>query len=116
MQSNTDPRELLLHCLSSKVDQNWTSEYLARVKFRLAMVWDAAGKPDEDIQRLKNEALLIQRQYACHFLPFKTLPGPEPSEMVIYDHMIPIEGGRSTTGQLRTDLSSMGRIVELLDE
>lgn len=104
---------MLLHCLSVETDQNWTSEYLPRVKLRLALVWDDGRKNRDKAQRLKREAEIIRKGYS-YAHPFVLVEGQEPTDVVIYDHMAPVEGGRSTTGQLRTSLCNIPSIADIL--
>jgi len=91
---------MLQYCLSVKDNTSWTINYAARAKARLAKILRTKHGDEQTALMLENEAQLIKREFDCHFLPFTAITGEESQEMVEYDHMIPIEGGRSTIGQL----------------
>ncbi|KAL4900328.1 hypothetical protein BDW74DRAFT_96393 [Aspergillus multicolor] len=105
---------MLLHCLETEVNQTWTSDYVARIKYRLAGLLKRKER-HEDASRLVVEAQHIRENHARYFRPFEVLPGSESADMVVYDQMIPIEGGRSTIGQLRVSPLEMPEITNLLE-
>lgn len=80
------------------------------------MVMEDNGKSPTDIQSLKADARRIRDELNQDPLPFTLTEGKDPDEMVIYDHMVPCEGGRSTIGRLRTNISSLPLIAELLSQ
>lgn len=105
---------MLTHCLDPKYRESWTPEYFARVKYRLA---DILSKDDDQmayVRKLRDEALEIRREHEKFFLPFEISAGKAAETMVLYDHMVPIEGGRSTAGQFKADISGIGDISDAL--
>jgi tetratricopeptide (TPR) repeat protein len=100
-------RELLEYCLAVETNNTWTQGYVARIKFRLASLWTGGGHRPSDAEALVREAQGIREHHAKYFRPFRITAGPEGEEAVVYDHMIPIEGGRSTVGQLHVSASNI---------
>ncbi|GJD03451.1 transcriptional xre family [Colletotrichum higginsianum] len=104
------------HCLGQldEADGDWSLNCVPRVKFRLAMVMEDNGKSYSESQSLKADARRIHEDLSQDPLPFEITDGEDPDEMVIYDHMVPCEGGRSTIGRLHTELASLPLIAEVL--
>lgn len=80
---------------------------MARIKHRLASLWTDRGHRPADAVTLIRDARAIRKHHAKFFRPFQVTDGPEGEEAVVYDHMIPIEGGRSTVGQLHVAASEI---------
>jgi hypothetical protein len=85
---------------------------MARIKYLLGTLWRGSGRRLEEATRLLSEAEDIKQQHLQFYRRFEVLEGPESRDLAIYDHMIPLEGGRSTIGRLRVSLADIPEVAK----
>jgi hypothetical protein len=96
------------------VNNTWTLDYVARIKFRLALLWSSRNHRPGDASALLQDARLIREHYSKYIRPFQVVGGAEAEDMVVYDHIVPIDGGRSTAGHLRVSVSEIPEVCHIV--
>lgn len=96
------------------MNNTWTLGYVARIKSRLASLWAKRNHRPGDASAFLQDARLIREHHSKCFRPFQVVDGLEAEDMVAYDHMVPIEGGRSTVGQLCVSASEIPEIAHVV--
>lgn len=103
-----------MDCLEAELNNTWTLDYAARIKSRLASLWAKRNHRPGDSSAFLQDARLIREHHSKYFRPFQVVGGAEAEDMVVYDHMVPIEGGRSTVGQLRVSASEIPEVAHVV--